>query len=187
MAVDKLVDSTQLNADLTSVANAIRTKGGTSAQMAFPNGFVSAVQAIPTGSGKTLLADYTASENVSEIVLSGDFSGYPFYYLTLYGGISNSEWIYPSFNDVQNTSNYWGGSGGARSFDMQGPICIPVTGTPLVPNSTNRLFMCATGGGNSFVYTPNIGGPFIKLVLRLYYPASLFLSGFTVRLWGVSA
>ena len=51
MAVDKLVDSTQLDADLTSVANAIRTKGGTSAQMAFPAGFVSAVEAIPTGGG----------------------------------------------------------------------------------------------------------------------------------------
>lgn len=51
MAVDKLVDSTQLNADLTSVANAIRTKGGTSAQLAFPAGFVSAVEAIPTGGG----------------------------------------------------------------------------------------------------------------------------------------
>lgn len=49
MAVDKLVDSTQLDADLTSVANAIRTKGGTSAQMAFPAGFVSAVNAIPQG------------------------------------------------------------------------------------------------------------------------------------------
>ena len=49
MAVDKLVDSTQLDADLTSVANAIRTKGGTSASLAFPNDFVSAVQAIPTG------------------------------------------------------------------------------------------------------------------------------------------
>lgn len=51
MAVDKLVDSTQLDADLTAVANAIRTKGGTSAQLAFPAGFVSAVQAIPTGGG----------------------------------------------------------------------------------------------------------------------------------------
>lgn len=51
MAVDKLVDSTQLDADLTSVANAIRAKGGTSAQMAFPAGFVSAVNAIPTGGG----------------------------------------------------------------------------------------------------------------------------------------
>lgn len=49
MAVDKLVDSTQLDTDLTSVANAIRTKGGTSAQLAFPADFVSAVNAIPTG------------------------------------------------------------------------------------------------------------------------------------------
>lgn len=49
MAVDKLVDSTQLDNDLTSVATAIRTKGGTSSQLAFPAGFVSAVQAIPTG------------------------------------------------------------------------------------------------------------------------------------------
>ena len=52
MSVDKLVDSSQLDTDLTSVANAIRTKGGTSAQLAFPGGFVSAIQAIPTGGGR---------------------------------------------------------------------------------------------------------------------------------------
>ena len=34
--------------DLTAVANAIRTKGGTSAQLVFPSGFVSAVEAIST-------------------------------------------------------------------------------------------------------------------------------------------
>ena len=50
MAIDKAVDSGALNANLTSVANAIRTKGGTSAQLAFPTGFVSAINAIPTGS-----------------------------------------------------------------------------------------------------------------------------------------
>lgn len=51
MAVDKLVDSTQLDSDLTSIANAIRTKGGTSSQLAFPSGFVSAIGDIPTGGG----------------------------------------------------------------------------------------------------------------------------------------
>ncbi len=49
MAVDKLVDSTQLDSDLTSVANAIRTKGGTSASLSFPSDFVTAIGAIPTG------------------------------------------------------------------------------------------------------------------------------------------
>lgn len=47
MALDKLVDSAALDANLTSVANAIRAKGGTSGPMAFPTGFVSVVEAIP--------------------------------------------------------------------------------------------------------------------------------------------
>lgn len=51
MSVDKLVDSTQLDADLLSVANAIRTKGGTSASLAFPAGFVQAIGDIPSGGG----------------------------------------------------------------------------------------------------------------------------------------
>ena len=51
MAYDKVVDSTQLDADLTSVANAIRAKSGGSSQLAFPAGFVSAIQAIPSGGG----------------------------------------------------------------------------------------------------------------------------------------
>lgn len=45
-------------ADLTSVANAIRTKGGTSAQLAFPQGFVDAVDAIETGGGGYTVEDY---------------------------------------------------------------------------------------------------------------------------------
>lgn len=49
MAVDKLIDSTQLNADLTSIANAIRAKGKTSASLAFPADFVDAIMDIETG------------------------------------------------------------------------------------------------------------------------------------------
>lgn len=51
MAVDKLVDSAQLNSDLTSVANAIRAKSGGSSQLAFPAGFVSEIGNIQTGGG----------------------------------------------------------------------------------------------------------------------------------------
>lgn len=39
------------DSSLTAVADAIRSKGGTSAQLAFPSGFVSAISAIPTGGG----------------------------------------------------------------------------------------------------------------------------------------
>ena len=61
--------------DLTSVANAIRAKGGTSAPLEFPSGFVNAIDAIPTGSVSvprkdvifidydgTVLYAYTAAE-----------------------------------------------------------------------------------------------------------------------------
>ena len=51
MSLDKLVDSSQLDADLASIANAIRTKGGTSAQLAFPAEFISAIEAISGGGG----------------------------------------------------------------------------------------------------------------------------------------
>lgn len=50
MAYDKVIDSAVLDADLLSVANAIRSKGGTSGNLAFPTGFVNAIAAIETGS-----------------------------------------------------------------------------------------------------------------------------------------
>ena len=51
MAVDKLIDSTQLNSDLTSIANAIRAKSGGSGALAFPAGFISEIGNITTGGG----------------------------------------------------------------------------------------------------------------------------------------
>jgi hypothetical protein len=48
MAIE-YVDATQLDSDLTSVANAIRAKSGGSGQLAFPAGFVSEIGNIPSG------------------------------------------------------------------------------------------------------------------------------------------
>lgn len=50
MAYDKVIDSLKLDADLTSVADAIRTKSGTKGELDFPDGFVSAVEEIQTES-----------------------------------------------------------------------------------------------------------------------------------------
>lgn len=71
-------------ADLTSVANAIRTKGGTSEQLAFPVGFVSAVEAIETGieptGTKTVLITENGTREVdiaefAKAVISANISG----------------------------------------------------------------------------------------------------------------
>lgn len=73
MAVDKLVDSTQLDADLTSVADAIRTKGGTSAQLAFPADFVSAINAISGGGGGLEhVAQYTTTADAKTTGTGGN-------------------------------------------------------------------------------------------------------------------
>lgn len=63
MAVDKLVDSTQLDSDLGDIAIAIRTKGGTSAQLSFPSGFISAIEAITTGITPTGTINITQAGN----------------------------------------------------------------------------------------------------------------------------
>ena len=51
--------------DLTAVANAIRAKGGTSAQLVYPSGFVSAIQAIQTGITPKLVVTTSAGAAVT--------------------------------------------------------------------------------------------------------------------------
>ena len=68
--------------DLTSVADAIRTKGGTSAQLAFPAGFVSAVEAIPTGGGglsydNAQLYEVTIASETNTFSIDVDFTYSP--------------------------------------------------------------------------------------------------------------
>lgn len=61
MAVDKLVDSAQLESDLTSVADAIRTKTGRFADLQFPTEFVSEIGSISGGGGQPI---YTSSNGL---------------------------------------------------------------------------------------------------------------------------
>lgn len=62
-----IVDGTEL----TSVANAIRTKGGTNSPLVFPNGFISAVNNISGGGGSSdfSTAEVTVTNNQEENAL----------------------------------------------------------------------------------------------------------------------
>ena len=51
MATYKVVDAEQLNADMSSVADSIRTKGGTTDALAWPDGYKTAIDSIPSGGG----------------------------------------------------------------------------------------------------------------------------------------
>lgn len=72
-----LVDGT----DMTSVANAIRTAGGTSSQLAFPTGFVSAIGDLSGGGGASNLVvgtfTGTTAGSAMTINISYTGNGYP--------------------------------------------------------------------------------------------------------------
>lgn len=75
MAYDKVVDSASLDSKLTQVADAIRTKGNTSADLQFPSGFISAIQAIQTGTELQIIVTVTSGATVTATKGSLSVSG----------------------------------------------------------------------------------------------------------------
>ena len=75
MAYDKVVDSVLLDSKLTQVADAIRTKGNTSADLQFPSGFISAIQAIQTGTELQIIVSVTSGATVTATKGSLSVSG----------------------------------------------------------------------------------------------------------------
>ncbi len=68
MALDKVVDSAALDAQMTYIADAIRSKGGTTDQLTLA-GMVDAINAIQTGSGgiQSARGEYSIAEDVASL------------------------------------------------------------------------------------------------------------------------
>ena len=78
MPYDKVVDSAVLESGLTSIANAIREKAGTSDALAFPAGFTEAIAAIQAGGGLSLISgEITPSETLGEITITHNLGKMP--------------------------------------------------------------------------------------------------------------
>lgn len=84
MAFDKVVDSAVLESGLTSIANAIREKAGTSDALAFPAGFAEAIAAIESG-GNTDIEDGLVARTLTEYTNNRvtKIGSYAFYYCSL--------------------------------------------------------------------------------------------------------
>ena len=95
-----MADYLVTDTELTSVANAIRTKGGTSANLSFPTEFVSAIDAIPTGGGgasNLVTGTFTTppSAGVSSTAVRYSGSGYPIACMVFVEGgayVSGTNW-----------------------------------------------------------------------------------------------
>lgn len=176
MAVDKLVDSTQLDAGLTSVANAIRSKGGTSADLAFPSGFISAVEAIPSGGGSPiqLLDTLTVAEDSRSVnIVTTSFNSYDFYFCLIDATLTASDWLYI----LKNGDSTSGGSYQQASQNPNGIIflvtkCYSYTQV-LTAIQSNGSFTTTYGApDNMFIYT--------------YTATKLIKAGSTFKIYGAN-
>lgn len=66
----KVVNADQLDTDLTTVSDAIQAKAGTSEKLVFPDGFISAISEIQSGS--------VSAGITSTIVVGTDFYAYAY-------------------------------------------------------------------------------------------------------------
>ena len=158
MALDKLVDSSQLDTDLTSVANAIRTKGGTSAQLAFPAGFVSAIENIPSGgaSGLTLLGSgtYTKTSDTASISIPVTYTGTPklFYAVNTTPKEATEQsvlfgrWISFEESDAESVIPV-GGLWMAKGLASSGAARVTVTSGVIPQLTATRMSSSRPGGG----------------------------------------
>lgn len=140
MALDKFVDSAALDAALTATADAIRTKGGTSAQIAFDaaTGFKNAVDALPSGGGGVPSVIQPGNTPVTQVTSTARYSGttpqksleltilkdgyYKFTCVVARSGTTGSAWNYQLYvNDVQVSTGGRSWSNHVSRYSFEAP------------------------------------------------------------------
>lgn len=140
MAIDKLVDSSQLDSNLTLVANAIRTKGGTSASLTFPSDFVSAINAISGGGGATLITK-SITANGTYNASSDSADGYSQVTVTVPTGSSGLTFETGTYEPSANTAGEKILFANAHSEAPVFVNMVDATGTADTTSNTNMEFM----------------------------------------------
>ena len=165
MAYDKIVDSTQLNSDLTDVADAIRTKGGTSSPLSFPTGFVNAIDAIQTGGSATLIeksitanGTYNASsdsaDGYSKVVVSVPASAVDTGTKSITANGNNQDVVGYAAVDVAVPNTYAAGDEGkvVSNGSLVSQTSDTVTQNGTVDTTLINSLTVAVSGGGGLVY-----------------------------------
>ena len=167
MALDKLVDSTALDNGLTTVADAIRTKGGTTAQLAFPNGMAQAIEDLPSGDPIEI-----AFEDTNETLIVGKALSIS-YVSDNDGYVSNNNYrksTQSRFNDstkvymVKSNARFqqiacWGFMPSAETaMENHSTLVGGVNVDPTAKNYTDSGWQ-----SNNLMFAPMYGAKFIKL------------------------
>ena len=132
-----MADYLTTDTELTSVANAIRTKGGTSASLVYPAGFVSAIEAIS--------ADYPSANGVDfgtvVSTISFNISGTSY---TADSGMTWGQWVASAYN----TNGFYASNNIILTSDAGSKVNDPYVG--IVSTST------AIVADRSYTLSPNL-------------------------------
>ena len=146
-----MADYKVTDTELTSIANAIRTKGGTQAQLEFPTGFVSSIQAIPTGSG--VIQPLSVTQNGTYNPPSG-VDGFAPVIVNVSGGGTTDEILYNCDFTLNTTGlTFWDGKNTGTSANnrmniidgwniMQCTAEKVGNGLKIVPKKANAYLTC---------------------------------------------
>ena len=132
--------------DLTSVANTIRTKGGTSGSLSFPNGWSSAINAISGGGLEYEEGTWTPAEDVAEAWIL----------------FSDTHTTAPLFYEIVDTGNYDAtlNTNYSITFASYFGESIKVTASSFyygIANYRYRLSSATAMSGNTSLITSDIG------------------------------
>jgi hypothetical protein len=153
MAVDKLVDSTQLDADLTDVADEIRTAGGTLLPLSFPDDYVVAIgdignTEIKTASGSIAHFEDALARKAQDLTVGiepvQDLHGYDNPWP---GGGGKNKLPYPYF---ESSKTY---NGVTFTVNDDGTVCINGTAT------ARGVFYLQSAGSN---FHPDAGTYYVS-------------------------
>lgn len=163
------------DAELTTIASAIRTKGGTSASLVFPSGFVSAIQDI-SGGGSAVLGSKSITANGTYNASSDSLDGYSQVVVDVpQEGITPSGSISISANGTYDVSSYanavvnvpQSGGGGNLTAVLEGTL------SSIYDASASFVRSYCFASQNSLEY---VNLPSCKSIGKSAFPACLSLS-----------
>lgn len=180
MAVDMLVDSAQLESDLTDIADAIRAKTGGTADLQFPSGFVSEIGSISGGGGGVLtkLNEIVVSEPVRAVKLDFGVTVSDYDMFVIYQDLtfSTADWLYWAFDSTSSGAYY------PKLSSVDVPFFLIRN---FATSSDNRKWRCInmTNAG-SVSNTIEIDAPTSYFYVYMYTASSRIAIGSRLTLWG---
>lgn len=169
MALDKVIDSAKLDADLTSIADAIREKAGVSDSFVFPDGFIEAVSGISAGGGGENLyfGKMTPAEDTTILHIEHNIGVTPKFMFAMtvvsYSVADNSiRWgLYDQEGRVMGTSGkQWAIAIFGKTYSA-GNLMYFASGSPSNARIDNTIFEMAYPSNSGYEQYVRSGKPFV--------------------------